>query len=132
MQAAKQRRMARVEYRDYPDGLRYPGQMWKTEGYFEYVAWKNHILQHKWLIDYKGIALPTVVDGIGEGRVLVREPIDASVEDSLRWALKCILDELSIMEEFARKAKILDTSSTDDDKSAAGESGENVVALEEK
>lgn len=124
MQAAKERRMGRVEYRDAPGGLRHPGQMWKTEGYFEYVAWKNHILQHKWLIDYKGNALPTVVDGIGENRIMVREPVDASVEDSLKWALECILDELSVMEEFVRQVKMLDIDSTDDDKSAANESGE--------
>lgn len=95
--------MRRAEYSDEPFGHRKPGQMWKTEGYFEHVAWKNHILQHKWLIDFKGGALSTVVDGVGEAGVLVREPVDASVEHSVKWALECILSKLTNMEECARK-----------------------------
>ncbi|KAG0650210.1 hypothetical protein D0Z07_3104 [Hyphodiscus hymeniophilus] len=46
---AKKRRFARPCYIDRPDGQRDAGEMWKTEGYFEEVAWAHYEKEHKWL-----------------------------------------------------------------------------------
>ena len=43
---AKTRRFQRVVYIDPPEGTRIPGQMWKTQGYFERVGWENYLREH--------------------------------------------------------------------------------------
>lgn len=48
-EVAKRRRFVRPVYIDAPEGYRRPGQMWKTEGYFDCVVWKNFIDTHKWI-----------------------------------------------------------------------------------
>lgn len=91
---AKARRFSRKPYIDHPLGGRLGGQHWKTEGYFEGVAWPNYEKLHTWL-------LTNDTDGLGDeeprckhskkGDVHVRG-IDASVEDTLRWAVDVILE----------------------------------------
>jgi hypothetical protein len=49
---AKQRRFMRDIYIDSPHGKRYPGQMWKSEGYFDNITWGNYVKEHDWL--FKG------------------------------------------------------------------------------
>lgn len=46
---AKRRRFSRKPYIDHPSGYRV-GQYWKTEGYFENVAWPNYQRLHRWLL----------------------------------------------------------------------------------
>jgi hypothetical protein len=89
--AAKERRFTRHAYIDIKDGgLREPGQMWKTEGYFEQVAWKHHLEKHEWLVGEN--------EGDGElGRckdgVHIRAE-DLGVEGTVRWAVGAILEEM--------------------------------------
>lgn len=60
------RRFANPEYIDHPQGSRMPGQMWKTEGFFEHVVWENHLDAHQWLINqtcyHEGVKVRPVVD----------------------------------------------------------------------
>jgi hypothetical protein len=44
---AGRRRFNRCEYLDHPHGERAPGQMWKAQGYFENVVWKNYLKDHQ-------------------------------------------------------------------------------------
>jgi hypothetical protein len=47
---AKARRFSRTPYMDFPYGGRTEGQYWKTEGYFDGVAWPNYERSHSWLL----------------------------------------------------------------------------------
>jgi hypothetical protein len=98
---AKVRRFSRTPYMDFPYGGRTEGQYWKTEGYFDGVAWPNYERSHSWLLtdgkDKEGKHkfndvkhLVRQVDGSGvrsrhwrNGDVSIRA-VDASVEDTLR------------------------------------------------
>jgi hypothetical protein len=83
----KKRRFARAEYIDFPSGLRLPGQMWKTEGYFDEKVWSNYVKAHDWLIDEDGKAKG--VDGFQ-----VRPIVDAGIGFTVRWAVDSILAKL--------------------------------------
>ena len=89
--AANERRFTRPAYIDIKDGgLREPGQMWKTEGYFEQVAWKRHLEKHEWLVGEN--------EGDGElGRykdgIHIRAE-DLGVEGTVRWAVGAVLEEM--------------------------------------
>jgi nicotinamide/nicotinate riboside kinase len=77
---AKERRFARNAYINVEDGgLRRPGQMVRSEGYFERVAWEHYREQFAWLLE-----------GNGEG-VFVR-PEGMSMEETVRWAVDVLLD----------------------------------------
>ncbi|CAG8951821.1 hypothetical protein HYFRA_00005625 [Hymenoscyphus fraxineus] len=83
-EAAKARRLARAPYVDVErGGFRVPGQMWKTEGYFDGVVWRNYGRDCGWLI--KG-------DGGDVGGVLVRGE-DLGVCESLEWAVEKVVWE---------------------------------------
>ncbi|KAM3068207.1 ribosylnicotinamide kinase [Clarireedia jacksonii] len=83
---AKKRRMERKPYLDESKGGgRKPGQMWKTEGYFEDVVWPGYEKDFGWLLTKAG---QDVVDG-----VYVRA-VDASIDNTVRWAVKVILEFL--------------------------------------
>jgi hypothetical protein len=90
-EAAKDRRFTRPAYIDTKDGgLREPGQMWKTEGYFDQVVCKNHAEKHEWLVREN--------EGNGElGRykegIHIRAE-DLGVEGTVRWAVGAVLDEM--------------------------------------
>ncbi|KAH8667484.1 hypothetical protein BGZ60DRAFT_515816 [Tricladium varicosporioides] len=90
-EAAKARRFSRNIYRDaHLGGRRLPGQMWKSEGYFEEVVWQGYRKEFGWLIDTDG-------DGRGEDSrmgVWVRGKEDAGVEESVEWAVSVILEGL--------------------------------------
>lgn len=88
---AKDRRFTRPAYIDAKDGgLREPGQMWKTEGYFDQVVCKNHAEKHEWLVGEN--------EGDGElGRY--KEGIHIRAEDlgvggTVRWAVGAVLEEM--------------------------------------
>lgn len=99
--AAKERRFTRPAYIDTRDGgLREPGQMWKTEGYFDQVAWKHHLEKHEWLVGEN--------EGDGElGRykegVHIRAE-DLGVEGTVRWAVGAILEEMGKLGKGKQKA----------------------------
>jgi cytidylate kinase len=90
---SRARRFVRRECIDYPAREQHPGQMWKTEGYFEKVAWGNHVKYHKWLLDTDASAAASA-----NTSVLVRREMDASVEDTVRWAVEAVLAKLGEME----------------------------------
>ncbi|CZR63880.1 uncharacterized protein PAC_13777 [Phialocephala subalpina] len=97
---AFKRRFERDAYVDYPKGERHPGQMWKSEGYFDGIAWKHFEQEHAWLRDEGekdlskgGDAECTFKPGIFKG-VYVRPKMDASVEETVRWAVEVVLHQV--------------------------------------
>ena len=102
---AKKRRMESQEYKDLSKGgSRTPGQMWKTEGYFEDVAWKNHVLAHDWIVGWNGRPKKhkDVIRMVTEADVEVRDEVDAGLEDTVAWAVGVILRQLEEKEHGAR------------------------------
>jgi hypothetical protein len=98
--AAKERRFARPAYIDTKDGgLREPGQMWKTEGYFDQVAWKRHLEKHEWLVgENEGdVELGRYKEGI-----YIRAE-DLGVEGTVHWAVGAILEELGKLAKVEQK-----------------------------
>jgi hypothetical protein len=94
---AKKRRMERLCYVDEKEGgQRKPGQMWKTKGYFEDVAWMHHVCEHGWIVDFDGV--PRKEEGVRkvwkEKGVDVREEVDLGLEETVEWAVGVILDKL--------------------------------------
>ncbi|KAI9650432.1 hypothetical protein NHQ30_000447 [Ciborinia camelliae] len=85
-EVAKHRRMTRFPYVDFPAGGRHPGQMWKSEGYFEDVVWKGYEDSFGWLLKETG---KENVDG-----VFVRTTFDDTVENTVDWAVDVILEFL--------------------------------------
>jgi len=83
---ARRRRFGRGVYCD--DGERIPGQMWKTEGYFDGVAWGNYERLNGWLLEGSENAKLGVVRGVhvrGE---------DWGVEETVGWAVERVLEEM--------------------------------------
>ncbi|KAH7386552.1 hypothetical protein BKA64DRAFT_711771 [Cadophora sp. MPI-SDFR-AT-0126] len=110
---AKRRRFGRAVYRDAPEGGRMPGQMWKSEGFFEEVVWRAFEKAYEWLL------LEAEGDGEraqkgGESLELGTkknkkginfEPVqDAGVEDVVEWAVDVMLAEMGRLESEARIA----------------------------
>ncbi|KAF7909131.1 hypothetical protein BELL_0115g00100 [Botrytis elliptica] len=85
-EVAKERRLSRFPYIDFPAGGRCPGQMWKSEGYFEEVVWKGYEDSFGWLLREAG---KENVDG-----VFVRTTVDDTVENTVYWAVDVILQFL--------------------------------------
>lgn len=100
---AMKRRFEREAYVDYPKGRRHPGQMWKSEGYFEEIAWMHYEQEHEWLRT-KEKDLPKGGDGecaFEPGTfkgVYMRPKIDAGVEETIRWAVEAVLHKLCLEE----------------------------------
>ncbi|PQE15260.1 hypothetical protein CJF32_00007898 [Rutstroemia sp. NJR-2017a WRK4] len=84
-EVAKQRRLARPPYVDEPIRRRKLGQMWKTEGYFDEVVWRGYEKDFDWLL--------TKAEQIEVDGVFVRA-VDASVNDTVHWAVEVILGML--------------------------------------
>ncbi|KAF5877871.1 putative nicotinamide riboside kinase 1 protein [Botrytis fragariae] len=82
-EVAKERRLSRFPYIDFPAGGRCPGQMWKSEGYFEEVVWKGYEDSFGWLLRETG---KENVDG-----VFVRTTVDDTIENTVYWAVDIIL-----------------------------------------
>lgn len=94
---AKKRRMERLCYVDEKDGgQRKPGQMWKTQGYFEDVAWMHHVCEHRWIVNFDGV--PRKEERVRkvwkEKGVDVREEVDLGLEETVEWAVGVVLDRL--------------------------------------
>ena len=88
---AKSRRFARRLYIDAPHGDRLPGQMWKTDGYFNEIAWGNYLKESAWLVEADGVESSS--EAVNHG-VHVRPVMDLGLEDTVRWAVDVILGEL--------------------------------------
>ncbi|KAB8302154.1 hypothetical protein EYC80_005602 [Monilinia laxa] len=86
-EVAKHRRLSRFPYVDFPTGGRHPGQMWKSEGYFDDVVWKGYEDSFDWLL--KGGEKENV------NGVFVRPTFDDTVENTVEWATDMILKVLS-------------------------------------
>ncbi|TGO25837.1 hypothetical protein BPAE_0071g00080 [Botrytis paeoniae] len=82
-EVAKERRLSRFPYIDFPAGGRCPGQMWKSEGYFEEVVWKGYEDSFGWLLRE---TRKENVDG-----VFVRTTVDDTIENTVYWAVDIIL-----------------------------------------
>ncbi|KAK6613734.1 Nicotinamide riboside kinase [Botrytis cinerea] len=100
---AKERRLSRLPYIDFPAGGRYPGQMWKSEGYFEGVVWKGYEDSFDWLLKETG---KENVDG-----VFVRTTVDDTIENTVYWAVEIILQFLKagsgvVSKDDARRLKV--------------------------
>ena len=92
---AKERRFGGERYIDAPEGVRVPGQMWKTDGYFEDVAWANYVRESRWLFeDGEECVASALAEAHG---VRIRPTVDAGVEETVRWAVDTILKELRYM-----------------------------------
>ncbi|THV54459.1 hypothetical protein BGAL_0026g00300 [Botrytis galanthina] len=94
-EVAKERRLSRFPYIDFPAGGRCPGQMWKSEGYFEEVVWKGYKDSFGWLLRETG---KENVDG-----VFVRTTVDDTVEKTVYWAVDIILQFLKAGNEMVSK-----------------------------
>lgn len=102
----KARRFSRRPYMDYPNGGRKEGQYWKTEGYFDDVAWPNYEKFHRWLLageeelnhasytDGETVSTEIRIKNWQRGDVHLRE-VDAGVENTLRWVVGMILAEMN-------------------------------------
>jgi uridine kinase len=97
-EVAKRRRFERKVYIDQPEGTRVPGQMWKSEGYFEKVVWDNYVKEHAWILG----------DLDAEG-IDIRPGTDFNVEGTVRWAVGVVLDELAKLEKAARDGMLQET-----------------------
>lgn len=85
-EVSKNRRMTRFPYVDFPAGGRHPGQMWKSEGYFEEVVWKGYEDSFSWLLKD--------TDKRNVNGVFVRTTVDDTVENTVDWAVDVILEFL--------------------------------------
>ncbi|KAF7893400.1 uncharacterized protein EAF02_000938 [Botrytis sinoallii] len=97
-EVAKERRLSRFPYIDFPAGGRCPGQMWKSEGYFEEVVWKGYEDSFGWLLREAG---KENVDG-----VFVRTTVDDTVENTVYWAVDVILQFLKAGNEVVSKDNV--------------------------
>jgi hypothetical protein len=101
--AAKTRRFERAAYLDRSEGgLREPGQLWKTEGYFDQITWTNHLDSHKWLIGEDGG--DEIISELGAYKAGIHlRAQDLRVEDTVRWAVGIILDEMKKLSGLGEK-----------------------------
>jgi hypothetical protein len=125
-EVARERRFRRGCYVDAPHGDRAVGQMWKTEGYFEEVVWKNYVRENAWLFDGgetniegKTPKLPTGGGFEMSGRwafpsesakllrVCMRPRVDDSFESTVEWAVKTILSEVITAFELEMAKKVV-------------------------
>lgn len=108
---AKRRRFSRKPYIDHPSGYRLGGQYWKTEGYFENVAWPNYQRLHRWLLSdgtakgghkdlsnvghlVKATISPEVECMYRKKGDVYLGKLNAGVEETLRWAVEIILAKM--------------------------------------
>jgi uridine kinase len=83
--AVKKRRFSRPVYTDQPKGQRLAGQMWKTEGYFDEIVWGHFEEEHAWMF---------TDDGAKKQGIHVQKEMDASIEETVEWAVDAILAEM--------------------------------------
>ncbi|KAK0111726.1 hypothetical protein ONS95_002067 [Cadophora gregata] len=109
---SKRRRFQRYIYRDGPEGERLPGQMWKSEGFYEEVVWKAFEENYEWLLEGDGKTNISVQAekgneslGLSTKKGVFMEPVqDACVEDVVEWAVEVMLAETGRLEAEARIA----------------------------
>jgi hypothetical protein len=97
---SRARRFAQTPYKDSPAGTRRSNQPWKTEKYFESTAWPNYIRENGFLFD-DGVVerIPfgvTLRQGLTPGKadVFMMPVMDATVMETVEWAVEIILNEL--------------------------------------
>lgn len=134
---AQERRLVRDCYIDAPAGKRIPGQLWKTDGYFEEVVWENYVKENGWLFEdgaaqgkdsetgvssslasdgavvdgCSGVKMCIASDKAKEMGVHVRPGLDAGISDTIHWAVGVILEELGKKVCYDRaKSEFLDAT----------------------
>jgi uridine kinase len=83
--AVKKRRFSRPVYTDQPKGQRLAGQMWKTEGYFDQIVWGHFEEEHAWMFTN---------DGTKKQGIHFQKEKDASIEETVEWAVDAILAQM--------------------------------------
>ena len=105
---SKRRRFERAIYRDAPEGGRLPGQMWKSEGFFEEVVWKAFEEGYEWLLKDEGECDKAEkrddIELVTKKGVFFEPVQDAGVEDVVEWAVDVMLAEMGRLEAEARIA----------------------------
>ncbi|KLU82669.1 hypothetical protein MAPG_01738 [Magnaporthiopsis poae ATCC 64411] len=105
---ARHRRLNRPTYVDtiaLEGGGRQPGQSWKTEGYFNDVAWPNHERFHRHLFTEEIQKTYTDFDPQEGGQAMgciIRGDRDADLARTVMWAVQQILNHLEEKEQAAR------------------------------
>lgn len=100
---AKARRFSRPEYIDASaGGQRIPGQMWKTEGYFEDVVWPEHVIAHEWFIKSGEDGQMAEGPPTSKGVFVCDGGSEDDVMEKVEWALEVILSEMARTEGVAR------------------------------
>lgn len=89
---AKKRRFTRP---GYGSAEAKQDEFWKTEDYFEKMVWKNYVLAHGAM--FVGGDVEGEVDELvaREWGVMVQQRVNQGVEETLRWAVKAVLEELN-------------------------------------
>jgi hypothetical protein len=94
-EVAKARRFSRTPYMDPPHGTRQLGEMWKTEQYFNNVAWANYVNESAFMFENNNVEkVPFSFNMQQKGGVFMTPTIDASVEETVKWAVNVILCEI--------------------------------------
>ncbi|KAH7317922.1 hypothetical protein BKA65DRAFT_370179, partial [Rhexocercosporidium sp. MPI-PUGE-AT-0058] len=88
---AKRRRFERAIYIDAPTGGRLPGQMWKSEGYFEEGVWKGYQESYGWLLESETAKGGNGKELVSEQGVFVEPVQDADIEVCVEWAVDVLL-----------------------------------------
>ncbi|PVH78558.1 hypothetical protein DL98DRAFT_573134 [Cadophora sp. DSE1049] len=102
---SKRRRFQKPIYRDAPEGGRLPGQMWKSEGFFEEVVWKAFEEGYEWLLESESEGEKSHGLEFVTKKGVFFEPVqDAGVEDVVEWAVDVMLAEIGRLEAEARIA----------------------------
>lgn len=103
-ETSRKRRFGR---RSYADSEREPWMCWRSESYFDGVAWPAFVAEHAWILD---LALPTLaVSELAKAfGVVARMDADAGMEETLVWAVDSVLESLDAKETAARHAWSMD------------------------
>ncbi|KAI1342407.1 hypothetical protein F5Y15DRAFT_429731 [Xylariaceae sp. FL0016] len=96
LEEASQRRFSMVSYRDPPRGTRQPGELWKSRGYLEQIAWPLFRQYHAHILKEipatteegdAGTSHPWDLD-ITVGNVHVKPQSVKTLEETVLWAAK--------------------------------------------
>lgn len=120
-QVASERRFSREPYIDPPNGSRLAKQWWKTEEYFNKIAWPNYTRNNGFLFDDNCVEkVPfgvTMRRGLSPEKenVFIMDSMNATLEDTVNWAMKVILKELEEIGRKARYSQVLESIMAEED-----------------
>ena len=82
------RRMARPGYGD-PNSK----DFWRTPEYFEECVWGDYVKEHAWLFHAGDVEGEPNEEVCGREHILMQPKIDATVEETFKWAVTAITEE---------------------------------------